>query len=87
MLCHRPLDPRDSIGHSFFISVLLARSPGWLGEPDRAIAYFTKAIELDSTYMIAYHNRSVAHRKLGHDVKAAADLARTTELGYERDDE
>ena len=35
----------------------------------------------------AYHNRGTAHRKLDHDVKAAADFARTTELGYKPDDE
>ena len=35
-----------------------------------------EAIRIKPDYANAYHNRGTAHRKLGDDVKAAADFAK-----------
>jgi hypothetical protein len=32
---------------------------------------------------VAYYNRGMAYHKLGNDVKAAADVAKARELGYD----
>jgi tetratricopeptide (TPR) repeat protein len=45
------------------------------GEFDKAIADFSKAIELDPNYAEAYFNRAYAyHRKGGEVAKARSDL-------------
>jgi tetratricopeptide (TPR) repeat protein len=43
-------------------------------KPDKAIADYTKAIQLNPGYAKAYYNRGVAHRDNGNHTKAVADF-------------
>jgi tetratricopeptide (TPR) repeat protein len=54
-----------------------------LSDYNDAILDFTEAIRIDPDYADAYFNRGVAHRKLGLDMKAAADFAKAKELGVD----
>lgn len=46
-----------------------------------AITDFSKAIELDSNYMVAYYNRGVAYFDLGQNERAITDFTKAMELG------
>jgi tetratricopeptide (TPR) repeat protein len=48
---------------------------------DLAIADFTRALELDSNYMVAYYNRGVAFFDLGQNERAITDFTKAMELG------
>lgn len=50
------------------------------GEYHKAVAAFTKAIELDPSFALAYSNRGWAHIKLGEYEQAIADCSRAIEL-------
>ena len=47
---------------------------------ETAVAYFTKAIELEPDYVDAYANRSLAYGELGDNEKASDDIGRAMEL-------
>lgn len=51
-----------------------------VNDADRAIADFTKAIDLDSAYGSAYNNRGYAHLKKGEYDKAIADFTKAIEI-------
>ena len=51
------------------------------GELDKAIADYTKAIELKPDYADAYYNRGGAWLRLGERKKAKSDLATARHLG------
>jgi tetratricopeptide (TPR) repeat protein len=53
------------------------------GELDKAIADYSKAIELDPAYASAYYYRGIVFEKLGGVVQAEADYGKAKELGYE----
>ncbi len=40
---------------------------------EKALAYLTKAIKLDPEYEEAYRERADAFRRIGEEIKAAAD--------------
>ena len=48
---------------------------------DLAVGDFTKAIELDSNYLVAYYNRGVAYFDLGQYDVAIVDFTKAMELG------
>lgn len=48
---------------------------------DKAIVYFTRAIELDSRFAEAYFNRGMVYLYKGDKVKGTADLSKAGELG------
>lgn len=50
------------------------------GDYDRAIADFTKAIELDAKDAAAYNNRGISYRHEGEDDRAIADYTKAIEL-------
>jgi len=50
-------------------------------EFDKAIEYFTKAIENNPEYTKAYHNRAVAYYSIGNLEKAWEDVRKVLELG------
>ena len=52
------------------------------GERDKAIAAYTKAIELKPDLSVAYYNRGIIYENIGEHAKAAADFAKAKELGY-----
>ena len=56
------------------------------GEFDEAIQEFTKAIELDPEYALAYNNRGVAYDEKGEYDKAIADCNKAIELNPELDE-
>jgi tetratricopeptide (TPR) repeat protein len=51
------------------------------GELDKAIADYTKAIELKPDYADAYYNRGGAWLRLGEREKAKSDMATAREMG------
>ena len=51
-----------------------------LKESQKAIADYTKAIELKSDYALAYYNRGIVHKNLKDYQKAIADYNKTIEL-------
>lgn len=51
---------------------------------EKAIQYFTKAIELDAAFPEAYKNRSEAYARLGRSDEAQADLQQANTLGAEK---
>jgi tetratricopeptide (TPR) repeat protein len=52
-----------------------------LGEYEKAIADYTKSIELDPTNIILYYDRSMAYNRTGEWDKAIADCNKVLELG------
>jgi Flp pilus assembly protein TadD len=50
------------------------------GQPARAAEVFTLAVNLDSTFALAYFNRGIARQRLGDSVGANDDFRRTLEL-------
>ena len=51
-----------------------------LEQYENAISDYSKAIEIDSTFMMPYHNRSNAYKTLGMYDKADADIIKVQEL-------
>ena len=51
-----------------------------LGQYQTAIADYTKAIQLDPDYALAYNNRGVAYRNLGQYASADADETKACSL-------
>lgn len=51
------------------------------GEYNKAIAVFSRVIELDSRFPYAYFNRGIAYTKTGETEKAKADFGKAGELG------
>src|SRR5262249_48884640 len=51
-----------------------------MGQPDKAIADFSKAIELDPKGAAAWTKRGIAYEDLGQHEKALADLSKVCEL-------
>ena len=49
-------------------------------EFEKAINHYSKAIEIDPTFMMPYHNRSNAYKTLGMYDKADADIIKVQEL-------
>ncbi|MBM4325899.1 MAG: tetratricopeptide repeat protein [Deltaproteobacteria bacterium] len=47
---------------------------------DRAIELFTKTIEKNPQFFVAYHNRAIAYSKKGEYDKSIADLKKAVEL-------
>lgn len=59
------------------------RGNAWInskGEYDKAIADYTKAIEIDPRYAFAYNNRGLAWGKKGEYDKAIADYTKAKEV-------
>ena len=54
------------------------------GELDKAVADFTRALELDPQIPGAYLNRAWAYTLLKRDREAQADIERAVELGIDR---
>ena len=50
------------------------------GEYDRAIADYTKAVELNANDAVVYNNRGIAYRAKGDNDSAIADYTRVTEI-------
>lgn len=50
------------------------------GDYDRAIADYSKAIELNPQYADAYYNRAIAYQHKGDNDRAAADANRAIAL-------
>ena len=59
---------------------IAGRSQGLLGEYQRAIEDYDKAIQLDPDDAMAYNNRGVAYYYLGQYTKQAADRAKACSL-------
>jgi len=51
-----------------------------MGESDKAIADYSKAIELNPRYAIAYHNRGFVYRKIGEYDRAILDFTKAIEI-------
>jgi tetratricopeptide (TPR) repeat protein len=51
-----------------------------LEQYERAIRDYSKAIELDPDYALAYNNREFAYQALGKTVEAEADFKKYEEL-------
>jgi tetratricopeptide (TPR) repeat protein len=47
---------------------------------ERAIGDFSRAIELDGSFALAYYNRGLAQERLGDNAAAAADYRRALAL-------
>jgi len=47
---------------------------------DRAIDFFTKAIQDNPNFFVAYHNRAIAYSKKGEYDKSIQDLKKATQL-------
>ena len=54
------------------------------GKSDRAIADYTKAIQINPQYANAYNNRGNVYREKGQHARAIADLRRSHVLGNSR---
>jgi len=69
------MDPRHV--HAYF-----ARGCAWAerGDPAKAVADYSQAVQLDPTYAAAYYNRAAAHRARGDRAQAEADMARYARL-------
>ncbi len=52
----------------------------WKGDYDRAIADYTKVIEIDPRNAMAYHNRGVAYTRKGDHHRAIADSSKAIEI-------
>ena len=50
------------------------------GEVNRAIADYSKAIQLNPDFILAYQNRAKAYERMGAKVKAKADRDKAAEL-------
>jgi tetratricopeptide (TPR) repeat protein len=63
------------------------RGRGWayynLGNSDRAISDYNKAIKLDSEDAVVYYNRGLAYADLGDYDPAIADYSEAIELGHD----
>ncbi len=55
------------------------------GELDKAIADYSKAIELDSSYALAYYNRGIAYYNTGQSDLAIADFNKAIQLSDDPD--
>jgi tetratricopeptide (TPR) repeat protein len=53
-----------------------------LKKADLALADFSRAVELDPKYAIAYYNRSESHKALGNTADADKDAYQAKELGF-----
>ena len=53
------------------------------GETEKAIADYTKAIELDRNDAAPYQNRGSLYQKMGETEKAKLDFAKAKELGVD----
>ena len=53
-----------------------------LGEYEKAVADFTRAIELNPNFAEAYNYRGFAYMKLNKKAQADADAAKAENLGY-----
>ena len=51
-----------------------------LGQDDKAVADYSKAIELDPSNVYAWHNRGMIHATLGQVDEAVADYTKAIEL-------
>ena len=51
-----------------------------LGKFERAVADYTRALELNPNYARAYHNRGLAYDQLGEIDRAIADYSKALEL-------
>ncbi len=51
-----------------------------LGEEEKAIGDYNKAIELNPEYALAYYNRGICYKKLGETKKAEKDFQKAAEL-------
>jgi tetratricopeptide (TPR) repeat protein len=51
-----------------------------VGKWDRAIEWFTKSIEDNPSFFVAYHNRAVAYSKTGEYDKSIEDLKKAVQL-------
>lgn len=56
---------------------------GRMGQYDKAIEDFSKAIAMDPNYGKAYMNRGIAYAKSGNGKKAAADFAQCCNIGFD----
>lgn len=54
------------------------------GRLQEAVAEYDEAIRLDLQYAEAYCNRALAYALFGRDAEAQLDIARATELGFDK---
>ena len=52
-----------------------------IGQHDKAISDYNKALEIDPNYAKAYDNRGTLYREIGQIEKACADWKRACDLG------
>jgi tetratricopeptide (TPR) repeat protein len=51
-----------------------------VGKWDRAVEWFTKSIQDNPSFFVAYHNRAVAYSKVGEYDKSIEDLKKAVQL-------
>ena len=79
----QPLDPGTLLGVSDISVASLQDSIRATTLQERAIADFSRAIQLDPGFANAYRDRALAYTMLGKDPEASADVARAVELGVD----
>ncbi|MFA5221764.1 MAG: response regulator [Methanoregula sp.] len=50
------------------------------GRCEDAIPFFTRAIEIDPSYVFAYHDRGICYREIGRDDEALRDIEKALQL-------
>ena len=70
------LNPRMALAY-YNRGNILAES----GDPEGAIAAYTRAVELEPGLGVAYYNRGYQYLQLGDSRNGSADLSRAGELG------
>jgi tetratricopeptide (TPR) repeat protein len=53
-----------------------------MGDYDKAIADYTRLIEISPRLALAYYNRGYAYYKKGENAKAEADFKKARDLAY-----
>lgn len=77
---HTLAEERPLARHHAFLAAALGAN----GEPERSLEESNKAVELDPKYGLAYYNRALVLKQMGHRGRAKKDLNRALEADLPR---